>query len=149
MWAAGTASFRPAAAHAANCELRAARLRANVALRSPESVPLAILAACYGVFMKQQDSWDENAYRRAAPTTAAWSARAAAAAGRSAGVQRVQIGHDALLCCSPSKRQRLECPLHTKLRVARLALWAFVFRLALLLLREHYPMAQMVGPCAL
>ena len=37
---------KPVAAYEANCELRAARLRANVALRSPASVPFAILAAC-------------------------------------------------------------------------------------------------------
>ncbi len=105
VWGAGTASFRPVAAHAANCELRADRLRANVALRSPASVPLAILAACYGAVLEQQDGWDDNAHSRAAPTEAAWSARAAVAAGRSASTQRLQIACRTGVHCNPSKRQ--------------------------------------------
>ena len=54
----------------ANCELSAARLRANVALRSPLSEPLAILAACLRSKVSKPGRFKRQRGRQQRPTMA-------------------------------------------------------------------------------
>lgn len=83
----------------ANCELSAARLRANVALRSPLSEPLAILAACLRSKVSKATAWEVQ--EAEGETTAADHGQRGARAAATAGEQRRHHRQDQHMCGAP------------------------------------------------